>query len=166
MPLCSKWMPRGDGLEMRSVISTAALSLHYLHLYKFSRCFGGYDYLSGSAREAILIALSISTSTTSTPAVPAISSENHIHDNSSKIPMVHAYLQTSSIISIQSHSITFWLWFLLLFRKAHLFGDQIATHRLKLLYLPRMFYSRFYFCVTLVYVFCVLHAYSRHVLYS
>jgi len=41
-----------DGLGMRSVISTTALSLHYLHLYKFSRCFGRYDYLSGSAREA------------------------------------------------------------------------------------------------------------------
>ena len=41
-----------DGLEMRSVISTTALSIHYLHLYKFWRCFGGYDYLSGSAREA------------------------------------------------------------------------------------------------------------------
>ena len=39
---------------MRSAISITALSLHYLHSYKFSRCFGGYDYLSGSAREADL----------------------------------------------------------------------------------------------------------------
>ena len=54
LPLCRKWTPRGYGLEMRSVISTTALSLHYLHSYKFSRCFGGYDYLSGSAREADL----------------------------------------------------------------------------------------------------------------
>jgi hypothetical protein len=45
-------MPRGDGLEMRSVISITALSLHYLHLYTFSRYFRGYNYLSSSAREA------------------------------------------------------------------------------------------------------------------
>ena len=37
---------------MRSAINTTASSLHYLHLYMFWRCFGGYDYLSGSAREA------------------------------------------------------------------------------------------------------------------
>jgi len=49
MPLCSKWTPRGDGLEMRSAISITALSLHYLHLYMFWRYFGGYNYLSGSA---------------------------------------------------------------------------------------------------------------------
>ena len=50
--ICSKWMSWRDGLEMRSAISITALSLHYLHLYEFSRCFGGYDYLSGSACEA------------------------------------------------------------------------------------------------------------------
>ena len=46
-------MPRGDGLEMRSVISTTALSLHYLHLYKFLRYLGGCNYLLSSVREAI-----------------------------------------------------------------------------------------------------------------
>ena len=35
---------------MRSAISITALSLHYLHLYKFSRYFGGHNHLSGSAR--------------------------------------------------------------------------------------------------------------------
>ena len=46
-------MPRGDGLEMRSVISTTALSLHYLHLYKFLRYLGRCNYLLSSVREAI-----------------------------------------------------------------------------------------------------------------
>ena len=35
---------------MRSAISTTALLLHQLHSNQFSRCFGGYNYLSGSAR--------------------------------------------------------------------------------------------------------------------
>ena len=91
---------------------------------------------------------------------------NHIHENSSKLPVVHASLLASSIISVQSHSITFLLWFLLFFRKVHLFGDQIATHSLMLPYLPRMFYSRFYFLVTLNCVFCAVHAYSLQVLSS
>ena len=91
---------------------------------------------------------------------------NHIHENSSELFVVYASLHASSIISVQSLSITFLLWFLLLFRKVHLFGDQIATHSLMLPYLPRMFHSRFYFLVTLVYVFCVLHAYSCPVLSS
>ena len=46
-------MPRGDGLEMRSVISITALFIYYLHSYNFLRCFGWYNHLSGSAREAI-----------------------------------------------------------------------------------------------------------------
>jgi len=61
---------------------------------------------------------------------------------------------------------TFWLQFLLLFQKVHLFRDQIATHSLKLPYLPHTFCSRFYFLITLVYVFCVLYAYSCPVLSS
>ena len=102
-------MPRGDGLEMRSVISTTALSLHYLHLYKFLRYLGGCNYLLSSVREAISasFARSISTSTTSSPAVPAISSENHIHENSSKLPMVHSSLHVTFITSIQSHLLLF-----------------------------------------------------------
>ena len=80
--------------------------------------------------------------------------------------MVHSYLQTSSIIPFQSHSITFWLWFLLLFQKVHLFGDQIATHSLMLPYLPHMFYSRFYFLVTLNCVVRAVHACSCQVFTS
>ena len=61
---------------------------------------------------------------------------------------------------------TFRLQFLLLFRKVQLFGDQIATHSLKLSCLPHMFYSRFYFLVTLNGVFRAVHAYSRQVFSS
>jgi len=50
---CRKWMLRGDGLEICSAISIAALSLHYLHLYKFWRYLEGYNYLLSSALEAI-----------------------------------------------------------------------------------------------------------------
>jgi hypothetical protein len=51
-------MPRGDGLEMRSAISITALSLHYLHLYKFWR--SSVDYLldSGSASRAAPVSAS------------------------------------------------------------------------------------------------------------
>ena len=70
-------------------------------------------------------------------------------------------LQSSQFNRIQSF---FLLWFLLFFRKVHLFGDQISTHSLMLPYLPHMFCSRFYFLVTLNCVFCTVHAYSRQVL--
>jgi hypothetical protein len=51
-------------------------------------------------------------------------------------------------------------------RKVHLFSDQMATHSLMLSYLPQMFYSRFYFLVTLICVLCALQAYSSQVLSS
>ena len=52
-PLCRKWMSRGDGIEIDSVISSTALSLHYLHSCKIWRYFIQINYHSGSAREAI-----------------------------------------------------------------------------------------------------------------
>jgi len=85
---------------MRSVISTTALSLHYLHLYKFLRYLGGCNYLLSSAREAISASspnasLLILPSTTPSLAVPAISSENHIQLGSSKLPTLHSFLYKS-----------------------------------------------------------------------
>jgi len=51
-------------------------------------------------------------------------------------------------------------------RKVHLFGDQMATHSLMLPYLPHMFYSRFYFLVTLNCVVRAVHACSCQVFTS
>ena len=51
-------MPRGDGLEMRSAISIAALSLHYLHLLKFWRSSVEYSLDSGSASRAAPVLVS------------------------------------------------------------------------------------------------------------
>ena len=51
-------------------------------------------------------------------------------------------------------------------RKVHLFGDQMATHSLMLSYLPQMFYSRFYFLVTLNCVVRAVHACSCQVFTS
>lgn len=98
------------------------------------------------------------------PGCSAISSENHIHVNSSKLPMVHAFLRASSIISIRSHSITFWTLISSSLSKNPPFWWPNYTHSLMLPYLPHIFCSRFYFLVTLNCVFCTVHAYSRKVL--
>ena len=112
-----------------------------------------------------LIALSISTSTTSSSAAPAISSENHIHENSSKLPMVYVSLHVTFITSIQSHLLLFDYNFFFSFEKC-IFSVTKLRHIVSSFHTLHICYSRFYFLVTLVYVFCVLHAYSCPVLSS
>ena len=156
-----------DGLEMRSAINTTASSLHYLHLYKFWRCFGGYDYLSGSAREAnsasslcrylhrrhhLQLFQQFRQKITSTRTLLNFLWYVRPRMSLSSPPFNHIYYFLTLISSFLSKSASFW-W-------------ANYTHSLKLPYLPHIFYSRFYFLVTLVYVFCVLHAYSCPVLSS
>ena len=117
-----------NGLEMRSAINTTALSLHYLHLYMFWRCFGGYDYLSGSAREANSAWL----------LCRYLHRRHHLQlfqQFRQKITSTRTLLKflwymrpCMSLSSPQfNHIHYFWTQFLLLFRKVHLFGKQI-TH--------------------------------------
>ena len=121
-PLCSKWMSRGDGVEIGSAISSTALSLHNLHSCKIWRYFIQFNYHSGSAREAISVSSpnasqTLPSMTTRSPAVPAILSENHIHENSAKLPMVHSSLYATFIISIKSHLLLFNSGFFFYFEK-------------------------------------------------
>ena len=146
--------PRGDGLEMRLWLALQ-LCHYYLHLYTFLRYLGD-NYLR-VPREAA-----------STPPLFDIYIDDIISgcfSNSQKITSTRTLLNfyyirpcTSSIISFQSHSITFWLDFFFL-RKVHLFGDQLR-HIVSCFHIFYMFYSRFYFLVTLNCLFRAVHAYS------
>ena len=160
-------MPRGDGLEMRSAISTTALLLYYLHSYNFLRCFGWYNHLSGYAREAI----------SASSLVQYLHQRHHLRlfqQFRQKITSTRTLLnflwyirpctplQSSQFNHIQS---LFDSDFFFSFEKC-IFSVTKLRHSLMLPYLPHMFYSRFYFLVTLNCVFCAVHAYSLQVLSS
>ena len=167
MPLCRKWMPRGDGLEMRSAISTTVSSSHYLHLYKFWRYLGEYNYLW--VPRAVPPRLHHSVDICIDDIISGCSS------NFSRKSHQRELFETSYgifvLVNLFNHpiSITFNQFLTLIssfLRKVHLFGDQMATHSLMLPYLPHMFYSRFYFLVTLNCVVRAVHACSCQVFTS
>ena len=152
---------------MRSVISITALSLHYLHLYKFWRYLGEYNYLSGSAH----------CTTSASSLCQYLHKRHHLRlfqRFRQKITSTRTLLnflwyirpctplQSSQFNHIQS---LFDSDFFFSFEKC-IFSVTKLRHSLMLPYLPHMFYSRFYFLVTLKCVFCAVHAYSLQVLSS
>ena len=166
IPLCHKWTQRGDGLEMRSAISITALLLHYLHLYKFSTCFGN-NYLLSSAHGA----------SSASALCRYLHWRHHLRlfqQFRMKIKSMRSalnilwYMRPCTLLQSSqfNHIYYFFITIFLLFRKVQLFGEQIAIHTLKLPYLPRMFCSRLYLLVTLNCVFCAVQAYSSQVLSS
>ena len=107
VPLCNKWMSRGDGLEIDSAISSTALSLQYLHFCKFWRYFIQFNYHSGSARAAISTSSpnalqSLPSTTTPSPAYSESSSENPVRTGSSKLPKLHLSLYNSFEVATNS----------------------------------------------------------------
>ena len=107
VPLCNKWMSRGDGLEIDSAISSTALSLHYLHFCKIWRYFIQFNYHSGSVHEAISTSStnasqSLPSTTTPSPAISESSSENPVKTGSSKLPKLYSFLYNSFNVATNS----------------------------------------------------------------
>ena len=98
----------GDGLEIDSAISSTALSLHYLHSYKFWRYFIQFNYHSGSAREANSSSSPnashlLPSTTTPSPDFSESSSETPVQTGSSKLPKLHSFLYKSFNVTTNSY---------------------------------------------------------------